>query len=271
MSVYDLQFNKDDVLFRNVIIGTLSALHDKLCWFNTVSDSEKELVNIPFFFSTTGDERFLQDHFLNDITYDADNTIAETVYNQIPRAIVELGGIEVDPGGLSSQSVRGNYEKIVEDGTSQSYNAEFIPIPLRVSLEVTILVDSTLDQFKAVESIIRNVYSNNVFQIDVGGIRIPCSFDIPNSTSQERTIEFREGTTDKKETKVVFSIDVEVNYPVFKNAKNGFVGAADTEMFNGNRMVHLSVFDTFSSQGASGQGVIAPTGSTGTSNVYISN
>ena len=202
MSLYDLHFNRDDVLFRNIIIGVLATLHNKLCWYNKTSSTEEERVDIPFFFSTTGDERFLQVNFLQDITYDSQGDIAETVYNQIPRGIVELSGVEIDPSRLTQQFVRGTYEKETEEGVLKTYSAEFISIPLNLPMDVTILVDTTLDQFKAIESIIRNVYKDNKFEIYVGGIRLPGSFAIPDSTTLDRTIEFRSGTTDKKEIKI---------------------------------------------------------------------
>jgi len=269
MSVYDLEFNKDDVLLRNVIIGVLSTLHNKLSWYNKTSNTQKTQIDIPFFFQTTGDERFLQDMFLQDIVYDPEKTIAETVYNKIPRAIVEMTGVEIDPAKLSNQSVRGTYNKEVEDGTTKSYNAEFIPIPLNITMDISIIVDTMLDQFKAVESIIRNIYKDSTFQINVGGIRIPGSFSVPEGTTMDRTIEFRSGTTDTKETKVVFSIDVIIEYPVFKNAENGFVGAADTEMFNGNRMVRISGFNQWGGQDSNGNSIIGSTGATSSSNLYI--
>jgi len=257
MSVYDLEFNKDDVLLRNIIVGFLAHLQNRICWEQKISNTETEIVDIPFFFTTTGDERFMQDIFLKDILTDPDCTVAETVYNQIPRAHVDMSGVDIDPSKNTSQYVRGTYDKQVENGVLKTYNAEFIPIPIKLSMDVTIVVDTVLDQFKALESIIRNTYKTNNFQINVAGIRLPCSFSMSDSNALERNIEFSEGASDKKEFKITFSTEVDVTYPVFKNAKNGFTGAENTEMFNGNRMVHISVFDNI---GATGLGATAAAG-----------
>lgn len=271
MSLYDLEFNKDDVLIRNIIIGVLASLHNKLNWYNKIDNTTKKQIDMPFFFSTTGDERFLQDMFLQDITYDAAGKIAETAYNQIPRGIIELTGVEIDPARLSNQSVRGTYEKEVENGIMKSYSAEFIPIPLNLAMDITILVDSMLDQFKAVEAIIRNIYKDNTFQIHVGGIRIPGTFGVPEGTQLDRTIEFRSGTTDKKEMKVVFSIDVTVEYPIFKTPENGFSGPADTEMFNGNTMVGMSMFNRLGATATAGVNIDPGLGNSLTSNQASTN
>jgi hypothetical protein len=252
MSVYDLEFNKDDVLLRNIIVGFLAHLHNTLCWEQKISNTETEIVDVPFFFTTTGDERFLQNMFLKDIVTDPDCSIAETVYNQIPRAHVDMTGVDIDPSKNTSQYVRGTYDKQVENGVLKTYNAEFIPIPLKLTMDVTIIVDSVLDQFKALESVIRNTYKTNYFQISVAGIRLPCSFGMSDSNAIERNIEFKEGGSDKKETKLTFTVEVDVTYPVFKNAKNGFVGAENTEMFNGNRMVNMTVFNNVGTTASSG-------------------
>ena len=62
--LYDLQFNKDDVILRNIIVGVLATLNNKMWWYQQNSATEKVKVNVPFYFSTTGDERFLMDMFL---------------------------------------------------------------------------------------------------------------------------------------------------------------------------------------------------------------
>ena len=63
MSAYDLHFNKDDVTIRNIIIGLLATLYDNIHWYNQIGTKvdERILIKVPFYFSTTGTERYLQD------------------------------------------------------------------------------------------------------------------------------------------------------------------------------------------------------------------
>lgn len=272
-SFFDLNFNKDDVLLRNVIIGVLATLNEKITWYNRISNDERVKISVPFYFSTTGDERFLQDHFMRGLECDGDGNPTDSFYNKIPRGIAQMGGVSIETSELTNQHVRGKYDKEIEDGTMRSYTAEFIPIPLKISFTVEIYVDSNLDQFKAMESIIRNLYKDNVFDIYVGGVRIPGNLIIPDDFDKERTVEFKEGMMDRKDRKVSFELESRVLFPVFKNAESGFVGPEDTEMFNGNRMVKLSVFDNFSESNPQFPivGAIGTTGESHTAGIYIDN
>ena len=107
MSVYDLHFNKDDVTIRNILIGCLATLHENMFWYNQIGSdiTERRLVKVPFYFSTTGTERYLQDNFLNNIDFDPDNLQAETFYNSIPRGIVDLTGISVEAQNIVNKYI----------------------------------------------------------------------------------------------------------------------------------------------------------------------
>ena len=231
MPIYDLHFNKDNSTIRNIIIGVIATLNDKIYWYNWVNN-EKVKVSVPFYFSTTGDERFLQDMFLNDITYDTEGQYAETPYNLIPRGVINTTSTNIESGSLVNKYVRGEYEKQMEDGTLKRYSAEFMMVPINMSFEATILLDSMLDQLKATEAIISILYKNNVFYIvDSQGIKIPGTVSLSEDYSQERAIEY--SFTDKKEWKLTFSIECQSFIPVLKNQDN------QTEIFAGSRMEYF--------------------------------
>lgn len=227
MSVYDLHFNKDDVTIRNIIIGLLATMYDNIGWHNQIGSelNEKRKIQVPFYFSTTGTERYLQDNFLNNIDYDPENLKAETFYNKIPRGIVDFTSINIESGNIVNKYVRMNYQKEEADGTLNTYNAEAFWVPILMSFDVKIYLDSIIDQFKCTESIIRTFFKSRAYQIDVSYTRIPCLIQFPDDYSQERSIEF--SFNDKKEFLVTFSIEVKSHIPIFK---------PETEMFVGNTM-----------------------------------
>ena len=236
--LYDLQFNKDDVIIRNILIGVLATLNNKMYWYNKINKTvngadtvEKRKITVPFYFSTTGDERFLMDVFMNDVAYE-DPTLpsgkAETFYNKIPRGIMQLDGISIDAGSLTNKFVRAFYQRVQDDGTLTTFNSEVFMVPLKLPFTCSIYVDSNLDIFKAIQRVIEIFYKYSVFQIDVDGTRIPAVAGMPEEYNKERPIEYT--FTDKKVWKVDFSIEVQTFMPIFKNSENGFVGAEDTEM-----------------------------------------
>jgi hypothetical protein len=237
--LYDLEFNKDDVVLRNIIVGVLATLNNKMWWYQQVSETEKQKVHVPFYFSTTGDERFLMDMFMNTVSSGGtDSKSAESVYNQLPRAVLQLDGVSIDAGSLTNKYVRAFYQRVQTDGTLKTFNSEVFMIPLKLSFTVDLYVDSNLDVFKGIQRTLEIFYKNNVFQIDIDGTRIPAVAQLPEDFAKERPIEFSFG--DKKEWKINYSVEVQTFMPVFKNEENGFVGPANTEMFAGTVMEGFS-------------------------------
>lgn len=224
MSVYDLHFNKDDVALRNIIIGLLATLHDNIYWYNQIGTdiNQKRKIKVPFYFSTTGTERYLQDNFLNNIDFDPENLEAETSYNAIPRGIVDLSGISIEGQSIVNKYVRMDHQVQEEDGTLNTYNSEAFWVPLLLTFDVTVYTDSILDQLKCVTEIIKTFFKNKSYQVDLSYVRIPSVISFPDDYTNERTIEF--SFTDKKEFKTTFSLTVKSFIPIFKDGTAIFAG-----------------------------------------------
>lgn len=225
MSQYDLHFNKDDVYFRNVMVGLLATLYDSIKWYNQTGRgvSDKREIKVPFYFSTTGTERYLQDNFLNNIDFDPQLLEAESFYNKIPRGICDFSGISIETSAIVNKFVRMNRLKQEEDGTLNTYNYETYMVPMIMNVDCTIYLDSILDQLKCSEAIIKTFYKNKVYQVDIGYTRIPCLIMFPDDLANERTVEFT--FNDKKEFKVTFSLQIKSHLPIFR---------PETEIFAGN-------------------------------------
>lgn len=224
MSVYDLHFNKDDVTIRNIIIGFLALLNDSITWYNQIGTEiqQKQLVKVPFYFSTTGTERYLQDNFLNNIDFDPDMLKAESFYNKIPRGIADLQGLSVDGAAIVNKYVRMQHQKQEMDGTINTYSSEAFMVPITFTMECVVYTDSILDQLKCTESIISTFFKNKVFQVDVGYTRLPCLAIFPDDVNNERTIDF--SFTDKREFKTTFSVAVKSHIPIYKDGTTIFAG-----------------------------------------------
>jgi len=230
MSVYDLNFNKDDVTIRNILIGLLATMHESVSWFNQTGTkiTDRREIKVPFYFSTTGTERYLQDNFLNNIDFDPENLLAETFYNQIPRGIIDLTGISVESQNIVNKYIRMNHQVHEQDGTLNTYNTETFWVPIILNIDATIYTDSILDQLKCTESVIRAFFKSKAYQVDVTYTRIPCLIVFPDDYTNERTVEF--SFTDKREFVTKFSLQVKSHIPVFK---------PETTIFAGNRMETL--------------------------------
>jgi hypothetical protein len=230
LSFYDLHYNKDDVYLRNVIIGLLATLHDNIIWYNQIGRNVDEVkeIRIPFYFSTTGSERYLQDNFLNNIDFDPGLLEAETFYNKIPRAIVDLSGVSIETQAIVNKYIRMNKMKQEPDGTLNTYSYETYMVPVLLNFDCTIYTDSILDQLKCTESVIKTFYKNKAYQIDIAYTRIPCLIMLPDEAQNERTVEY--SFTDRKEFKTSFALQVKSHLPIFR---------PETEIFAGKTMQNM--------------------------------
>jgi hypothetical protein len=220
--------NKDDVLFRNILVGVLHSLQDRIYWYNTINN-ERTKVDVPVYFTVAGSERFLSDIFLNLAETD-EAGLASGVYNKYPRAHVSLQSIAMQEEYLTNKFKRANYLR-EEDGETKQYNAEFIEAPFKLDFMVTLFVDSNIDMFKAIQAIFQNLYKNVYFYVDVFSVKVPCYFSLPADINKEKTMEF--GLADKKQMELNFNIEVNATYPLFKDERSK---QFDTSMFAGNRM-----------------------------------
>jgi len=222
MATYNLKFNKDDSVIRHVIVGLLADLNSKLSFKRQLSNDNRVIVDVPFFYSVSGDENFLKDAFLfsnaNGVGCDPDGEFADGNYDKVPRGIVNLTSFAVDPAKLVNKRNLGNYNRINEQGFMEGFVAEFQMIPINVGVDIEILVSSQLDLFKVTEALVKKMYKANFYHVDAGHIedgtyRISSQYMMPDDYTQERPIEY--GFDDKGNHKVTFSLEINSFIPDF--------------------------------------------------------
>jgi hypothetical protein len=226
MSQFLEKYNIDEVFLRNVIVGMLKTLNDKLTYTQINEQQEVLEVFVPFFYSMSGDESFLQDFYMDYIDCDGQSPFAEGNYDVIPRGILNLNGVNIETSAITNGFVRATYN--VEDlqGQMKALSAYTNFIPLSLSFDVIIRTDTLLDTFKIFQSSIQSFYKVYSFSVEFGGMRIPVQVGFPEQYPNDKQIEFSYASTQKWiETK--FTVTVETYFPQ-KNLQ--------TERFRGNLM-----------------------------------
>lgn len=222
MATYNLKYNKDDSVIRHIIIGLLADLNSKLSFWRQVSNDERVIVDVPFFYAVVGDENFIKDNFLfsnlNGVGCDPDGEFADGNYDKVPRGIVNLTSFAVDPSKLINKRNLGNYTMMNSQGLMEGYVAEFEMIPVVIGVDVEILLSSQLDMFKVTESIVKRMYKANFYHVDAGHLedgmyRISSEYMMPDDYTQERPIEY--GFDDKENHKITFSLEINSFIPSF--------------------------------------------------------
>jgi hypothetical protein len=226
-------YNKDESVIRQLIVGLLADLNQKIFYYNQLDEDTRVKVDIPFMFHITGDESFLQQHFFNDLVRDPEGEHAKTNYEKLPRGIIELTGMQVDSASLLNKYVYGTYNRLVGQ-EMKSFHSQFQMIPVSMTFDVSVKVDNQLDIFKVAEALIKRLYKNNAFNVEAGHpseatFRCACYYKMPEDYTKERPVEF--SLDDDKRYQVTFSLDFISFIPSFDFTH---------EQFAGNRMFNIS-------------------------------
>tara|TARA_B100000900_G_scaffold415062_1_gene443628 strand:- start:42 stop:1043 length:1002 start_codon:yes stop_codon:yes gene_type:complete len=211
MSAYNQEFNKDNTILRYIIVALLAELKDKVYFYNQIDEDTLKKIPVPFFYSITGDGRFLMDNFLFDAEA-AGKAIGD--YEVVPRGIIQLTGISIDSGNQTNKFARGEFVQEWE-GILKTFSMETNFLPITMSFDCTVVCSANLEMLKVTESLMSKIYKNTLFQIDLGMMRVAGTFAVPEDYQQNRLFEFQ--LNDKKEWSVTFPIEVQSFMPVFES------------------------------------------------------
>jgi hypothetical protein len=216
------KYNTDNVHSRSVIVGMINLLNSRVFFENVLADDDIDTVYVPFFYNMGGDERFLQDYFFqwNDCVHPRH---ADGNYDVIPRGVVTLTAKNIDTSKMTHRFVRGNYVKEV-NGELQTFSAYLNSIPMTMTFDVEVELDTYLDSFKVEQSLIETFYKTQVYSVNFRGFRVPCQVGFPEDFGVNKTFEFTYQSNVKPMLK--FSLTVETYYPVVDSS---------TERSNANR------------------------------------
>lgn len=237
MATYNVKYNFDDSVIRHIIIGLISDLNNKVYFYRQKDNDTRVVVDVPFYYSITGDDQFLRDTFLfmtpDGLDCIPDKAFADGNYDVIPRGVASLTSLQIDSSKLVNKAIRGSYAKLNENGAMEGYTAEFTMIPVTLSFDIKILVGSQLDSFKITEMLIKRLYKSNNFSVDVGHLnegtyRIASYYAMPDSYDNERPVEFT--FDDKGRYEISLPIEVNSFIPSFE---------FDSEIHSGNRMFEI--------------------------------
>ena len=220
MATYNLKFNKDDSVIRHLIIGLLADLNKKVSFYRQLDNDNRIEVDVPFYYSVTGDDNFLRDSFLfstaNGLDCAPEPDKADGNYDKVPRGVLNLTSMTVDPSKLVNKRNVGHYSKMTDQNLLKGYRAEFEMIPITCSVDVEIILSSLLDIFKCTEQLIKKLYKSNQYNVEVGHLneglyRVAAYYAMPDDYGKENPIEY--GFEDKGTYKLTFSLDINSSIP----------------------------------------------------------
>lgn len=204
----DLNINVQELFLSAMIKGLLYNLNK-----NIKIRGEK----VPHMILHTGDDRmWLETKGYNASIEPIQASNENGVYSIIPKCVVTPAGVDLDTAQLTSPYSLGSLQYEDANGV-YTLNGEFRRVPIKMSFELKYYVDSFTDMLELIQYVVTNLAFVRTYDIVYLGQKILCSYKIPDSFSEEHTMDIDGALAENREHSLNLSIEVESNIPVFNN------------------------------------------------------
>jgi hypothetical protein len=203
------KFNMDDVFFRDLTVCVLDTLEGQIKWVNRFSSGD-HLVNVPFYYSMVGDERFLLDSFQDDIV--SGNRYVELNTDIIPRGHITLKSFNI----LSDEFANPNVwlRMVVENEKEiRKLLTKVRAIPISVSYDLEILLSNEIDIFKCSQAIMNTLWLYRFMYFEHNFMNIDAVMLLPDNNSVEISRDANLSSDNK--VKMTVTLDVHTYYPAY--------------------------------------------------------
>lgn len=212
------RFNFEDVFFRDLTVCVLDTLEGQIKWINRFSSGDV-FVQVPFYYSLTGDERFLLDSFADDIV--SENRFVELNTDMIPRGHLTLTGFNIKSDEFANPNVW--LRMVVENEVEiRKVLAKVRAVPITVNYDLEILLSSEIDTFKCSQAVMDTLWLYKFMYFEYNFMNIDAVILMPDSNSIEMSRE--KNLTSDNNIKMKVSFTVETYYPAFRRDRINATG-----------------------------------------------
>jgi len=203
------KFNYDETFLRDLTLTVLDTLEGRIKWVNKFSSGDVE-VDVPFYYSLSGDERFLLDSFQDDVV--SNNRFVELNTDIIPRGHITLTNWTVRSDEFRNPNVW------LRDISEEKKNLKTVlrkvrAIPVTVNYELTILLKTEIDVFKSSQAILNTLWLYKFMFFEYNYMNIDAFLLIPDDTNIE--IAREKNLTSDNNIKMTVNLSVQTYYPAF--------------------------------------------------------
>jgi hypothetical protein len=212
------KFNFEDIFMRDLTVGVLYTLEDKIKWRNRFSSGDV-FVKVPIYYSLSGDERFLLDSFSDDIV--SENRYVELNTDMIPRGHLTLTGFNIKSDEFANPNV---WLKMVVENEWEIRKTltQVRAIPITVNYDLEILVSSEIDTFKCSQALMDTMWIYKFIYFEHNFMNIDAVITLPDSNTIQ--INREKNLTSDNKISVKLSFSVETYYPAWRSDKFADVG-----------------------------------------------
>lgn len=220
------KFNYDDVFLRDLTICVLDTFEGRMRWKNRFKNEDVE-VNVPVFYSLTGDERFLLDSFTDDIV----SNVRATEFNtdQIPRGHLTLTNWTVNSNDFRNPNVW--MRSLVEDDRETRMALRKVrAIPITATYELTVVLNTEIDVFKCSQTLMNSLWLYKPMFFEYEYLHINAMLNMPDNKSI--TISREKNLKSDNTIKLTATIEVQTYYPAFLTDETLSVRPYRTRWYN---------------------------------------
>ena len=208
------RFNMEDVFFRDLTVCVLDTLEGQVNWVNRFSSGDVN-VNVPFYYSLAGDERFLLDSFSDDVV--SNNRYVELNTDIIPRGHITLTSYDIRAEEFANPNVW--LKMVIENQTEiRKMLTKVRAVPVTAKYDLVILLNSEIDTFKCSQAIIDTLWLYRFMYFEYNFMNIDAVMILPDSNQVE--ISREKNMTSDTNIKLSVSFEVQTYYPAYKKEDN---------------------------------------------------
>jgi hypothetical protein len=206
------KFNFDEVFFRDLTVCVLDTLEGRLNWINRFSSGNVP-VNVPIYYSMTGDDRFLLDSFQDDIV--SENRYVELNTDQIPRGHLTLTNFNIRSDEFRNPNVW--LRTVIEDDVEVKKLLKKVrAIPITVTYDLTIILKNEIDIFKCAQEIMNTLWLYRFMYFEHNYLHIDAVMLMPDSETIQ--IQREKNLKSDDTVRLTATIEVQTYYPAFVNS-----------------------------------------------------
>jgi hypothetical protein len=212
------RFNFEDVFFRDLTVCVLDTLEGQIKWLNRFTSGDV-FVQVPFYYSLSGDERFLLDSFADDVV--SENRFVELNTDMIPRGHLTMTGFNIKSDEFANPNVW--LRMVVENEVEiKKVLGKVRAVPVTVNYDLEILLSSEIDTFKCSQAIMDTLWIYKFMYFEYNFMNIDAVILMPDTNSIEMSRE--KNLTSDNNIKLKVSFTVETYYPAFRSDRVNGVG-----------------------------------------------
>lgn len=212
------RFNFEDVFFRDLTVCVLDTLEGQIKWVNKFSKGNVA-VQVPIYYSLTGDERFLLDTFQDDIV--SENRFIELNTDIIPRGHLTMTGFNIRGDEFANPNVW--LRMVVENEREiRKVLAKVRAVPITVNYELTIKLASEIDTFKCSQAIMDTMWLYKFMYFEHNFMNIDAVILMPDTN--QITLAREKNLTSDNNIELKASFEVQTYYPAFRKDRINMEG-----------------------------------------------